>query len=160
MAKFNSAGELIRPVGYREWIFVGTPLTPNDMNNGKAAFPEFHHVYIHPDAYAKYKKTGKFPNGTILVKELVSVGSKRAASGKGYFEGEFIGLETTLKDTKRFPGEPNHWAYFSYGHKYPLAKTAKAMPTAKCAACHQALAADDMVFTQYYTVLRAAKPKM
>ena len=27
---FNSAGELIRPEGYRQWVYVGTPLTPND----------------------------------------------------------------------------------------------------------------------------------
>ena len=37
-------GELERPTGYREWIYVGTPVTPNDMNDGKAAFPEQHTV--------------------------------------------------------------------------------------------------------------------
>jgi len=43
---FNIAnGKLDRPTGYREWVYVGTPVTPNDMNNGKAAFPEFHNVY-------------------------------------------------------------------------------------------------------------------
>jgi hypothetical protein len=31
-------------------------------------------------------------SGAILVKELVSVGSKAAVSGKGYFMGEFIGF--------------------------------------------------------------------
>ncbi len=31
------------------------------------------------------------------------------------------------------------------------------MPTENCAACHQANAAEDMVFTQFYPVLRAAK---
>ena len=41
-------GELERPSGYREWVYVGTPVTPNDMNNGKAAFPEHHDVYIDP----------------------------------------------------------------------------------------------------------------
>ncbi len=41
-------GELQRPTGYREWIYVGTPVTPNEMNNGKAAFPEHHNVYIDP----------------------------------------------------------------------------------------------------------------
>ena len=35
-------GELTRPTGYREWVYVGTPVTPNELNNGKAAFPEFH----------------------------------------------------------------------------------------------------------------------
>lgn len=43
---FNRNAELVRPTGYRKWIYVGTPLTPHDMNNGRAAFPEFHSVYI------------------------------------------------------------------------------------------------------------------
>ena len=157
--KFNDAGELIQPTGYREWIFVGTPVTPNDMNNGKAAFPEFHAVYIHKSAYKKWKKTGSFPDGTILMKELISVGSKQAASGKGYFMGEYIGLEATIKDSKRFKDEPGNWAYFSFTQEgKPLKKTAKAFPAGKCNICHQAFAKDDWVFTQYYPVLRAAKP--
>ena len=39
----------------------------------------------------------------------------------------------------------------------PLKDKAKAFPTAVCAACHVASAAEDMVFTQFYPVLRAAK---
>lgn len=161
MTKFDSNGNLIRPVGYREWIYVGTPLTPNDMNEGKAAFPEFHSVYIDPVSWEHYKKTGKFPDGTIIVKELISVGSKSAASGKGYFMGEFIGLEATVKDAKRFAKEPGNWAYFSFttSHGKPLKEMAEAFPTASCNACHDASAADDWVFTQYYPVLRAARMK-
>ncbi len=157
--QFDSSGEL-QPTGYREWVYVGTPLTPNDMNGGDAPFPEFHSVYINTKAWQAYKRTGKFPDGTVVVKELLSVGSKQASSGKGYFMGEFIGLEAAVKDSKRFPEEPGYWAYFSFGHSYPLASKTKAQITASCAACHQALAADDMVFTQYYPVLQAAKGKM
>ena len=154
---YNEEGELIRPEGYREWLYVGTPLTPNDMNEGEAPFPEFHTVYMDPQSYAHYKKTGKFRDGTVLVKELISVGDKEATSGNGYFMGEFIGLEVALKDTKRFKDEPGNWAYFSFGHKYPLAKTAKAQKTASCNACHESSADQDYVFTQYYPVLRALK---
>ena len=159
VAKFDKSGALVRPEGYREWVFVGTPVTPNDMNNGKAPFPEFHNVYIDPGSYKVWKKTGKFPDGTVIVKELVSVGSKAAVSGLGYFMGEFVGLETTVKSKSHFPNEPNNWAYFSFGHQPNLASSVKAMPTEKCAACHVAAAADDMVFTQYYPVLRASKGK-
>ena len=80
-------GELQRPTGYREWVYVGTPVTPNEMNGGKAAFPEHHNVYIDPKSWAYWKETGVFRDGTILVKELVSVGSKAAVSGQGYFQG-------------------------------------------------------------------------
>ena len=169
--QYNDKGELIRPTGYREWVFVGTPLTPNDMNDGKAPFPEFHAVYIDPDSWTHWKESGKFREDTILIKELISVGSKSATSGKGYFMGEFVGLEATIKSSKRFPDEPGNWAYFSFtvGESAdkdtdktvlgaPLKRTATAFPSAACNACHDASAGDDWVFTQYYPILRAAKP--
>lgn len=155
----NSQGELTRPTGYREWVYVGAPVTPNDLNNGKAPFPEFHAVYIDPANWAHWKKTGQFRDGTILIKELISVGSKEAASGKGYFMGEFIGLEATIKSAKQFPKEPGNWAYFSFtndDHK-GLKPTAAAKATADCNSCHQANAARDWVFIQYYPVLRATQ---
>jgi len=155
----DANGELIRPTNFRSWIYVGTPLTPNDMNNGKAAFPEFHNVYIDPVSYSEYKKTGTWREGTILIKELVSVGSKAAVSGNGYFMGDFIGLEATIKSKKHFPNEPGNWAYFSFTNpkEGTLADTGKAFKTNQCNACHNSSAGDDFVFTQYYPVLSAAK---
>ena len=155
--QFNDKGQLMRPEGYREWIYIGTPITPNDMNPPAAPFPDFHNVYIHPGDYHHYQQTGQFRDGTVIIKELVGVGSKQAVSGTGYFMGEFIGLEATIKDAKRFAKEPGNWAYFSFGHEYPLADVADAFPAAACNACHEASAAEDFVFTQYYPVLRAAR---
>lgn len=173
VAKFDADGNLLRPVGYREWVFVGTPLTPNELNNGMAPFPEFHAVYIDPVSWAHYKKTGKFRDGTVLIKELISVGSKAATSGAGYFMGDYLGLEAAVKSAEHFPDEPGNWAYHSFttpgspmeGDEIrkkmhagaPLKDKAKAFPTAICASCHVASAAEDMVFTQFYPVLRAAK---
>ena len=48
--KFNVDDSLQKPEGYREWVYVGTPLTPNELNDGEAPFPEFHSVYINPKA--------------------------------------------------------------------------------------------------------------
>jgi hypothetical protein len=152
-------GELLRPTGFREWIYVGTPVTPNDLNNGKAAFPEHHNVYIDPKSWAHWKKTGEFRENTILIKELVNVGTKAAVSGNGYFQGDFIGLEATIKSKQHFPDEPGNWAYYSFSkpdHK-TLATSAQPFPSASCNGCHAAAAADDFVFTQYYPVLRAGK---
>src|ERR1700740_3045570 len=97
LVEFTADGKLKQPVGYRKWVYIGTPVTPNDLNGGEASFPEFHTVYIDPDSFAHYEKTGKFRDGTVIVKELSSVGSKEAPSGKGYFQGEFTGLETSIK---------------------------------------------------------------
>lgn len=157
----NSAGELVQPVGYREWVYVGTPVTPNDMNKGKAPFPEFHSVYIDPDSWRHWKKTGEFREGTILVKELINVGTKEAASGNGYFMGEFIGLEATVKSAKLFPKEPGNWGYFSFtnhGQK-PFKPTASLQAVDKCNECHDSHADKDWVFIQYYPVLRGALSK-
>lgn len=163
VVKFNEQGELIQPKNFewREWIYVGTPVTPHSLNPPEASFPEFHNVYIDPESFKHYSKTGKFRDGTVLIKELVSVGATEASSGKGYFEGDFIGLEASIKDSKRFKDEPGFWAYFTFSHKAPpYPETAKLQPAASCnTACHQAKAADDWVFTQHYPVLRAAKPK-
>jgi hypothetical protein len=157
--RFTGDGRLLRPSGYRRWTYIGTPLTPNDMNGGNAPFPEFHSVYINPQSYDQYGKTGVFPDGTVLIKELVSVGSKEATSGNGYFMGEFTGLEVLIKDKIRFKEEPGNWAFFSFGHEYPLKDAAIIQPTASCNDCHGGAADDDYVFTQYYPVLRAAKGK-
>lgn len=160
-AKFDQSGQLIRPSGYREWIFVGTPLTPNDMNDGKAAFPEFHNVYIDPVSWEYWKKLGEFPDGTIIVKELVSVGSKQAPSGNGYFQGEYIGLEAMVKSGQRFPKEPGNWGFFRFTieDSSMLHSEALPQPAENCQACHQRHAAKDQVFTQFYPVLRAAAGK-
>jgi hypothetical protein len=159
LVEFSADGKLKQPVGYRKWIYVGTPLTPNDLNGGTASFPEFHAVYVDPESFAEYEKTGKFRDGTVFVKELSSVGSKEAASGKGYFMGEFTGLEAAVKDSKRFKDEPGSWAYFSFGHKYPLKAEAAKNPASACNKCHEDNPKTDWTFTQYYPVLRAAAPR-
>ncbi len=152
-------GLLERPVGYREWIYVGAPLTPNDMNDGKANFPEFHSVYIDPGSWEHWKRTGEFREGAILIKEMIDVAGKQAASGNGYFMGEFIGLEAAIKSKRHFPDEPGNWAYFTFTN--PDLETLKprvaANPVGSCNACHGALAADDYVFTQHYPVLRGGR---
>lgn len=153
---FTKDNLLLTPKDYREWIFVGAPVTPKDMNDGKPAFPEFHNVYIDPTSWNHWKKTGEFRDGTVIVKELTSVGSKEAASGNGYFPGEFNGIAAMVKDSKRFSDKPGNWAFFgfeSYDAKQGILQADDA-----CAACHKANAAQDMVFTQYYPVLRAAQP--
>ena len=160
LVEFTADGKLKRPVGYRKWVYVGEVVTPNDMNDGEASFPEYHSVYMDPESFAEYEKTGKYRDGTVLIKELSSVGSKKAPSGNGYFQGEFTGLEASIKDSKRFKDEPGNWAYFSFGHKYPLKAEVSKNAAAACNKCQQDnVEKDDWVFSQDYPVLRAAAPK-
>src|SRR5436305_5125991 len=48
LVEFTADGKLKQPVGYRNWIYVGASVTPNDLNGGKARFPEYHAIYIDP----------------------------------------------------------------------------------------------------------------
>ncbi len=168
-ATFNEDGSVNIPENWREWIFVGAPLTPNALNDGAAAFQEYHNVYIEPSAFAFWKANGRWADGTQFAKELTylregdaceeATGACFESSGLGYFQGEFSGLELKVKDEQRFADEPGNWAYFSFGHKNPpYEQTATAFPTETCNACHEGNAESDFVFTQYYPVLRAAKP--
>ncbi len=169
--KFNDKGDLLLPKEHiwRDWPYVGTPVTPNALNNGAAAFPEFHIVYIDPVSWKHYKKTGEFREGTVIAKELTLVrapdgankdGSTNEVSGTGYFMGNYSGFEITIKSKKLYPNEPGNWAYYTFGHQpEPYNASAAKQLAEACAACHEASAAEDMVFTQFYPVLRAAKPK-
>src|SRR5580698_6808337 len=120
-AVFDSDGKLQLPTGFRKWVFVGAPLTPNGLNSGKAGFPEYHNVYVEAKNVDVYLKTGSFPEGTVIVKELTRVlsptfpdGSRTEPSGRGYFNGEFNGIDVTVKDSKRFPNS-NRWGFFTFG---------------------------------------------
>ncbi len=154
---------------WREWPFVGSLVTPNALNDGEAPFPEHHIVYIDPASWAHFKRTGEFRDGTVLAKELTFIrapdganddGSTDEVSGTGYFMGDYSGFEITIKSKAHFPDDPGNWAYFSFGHKpEPYNATAMKQPYEACSACHEAIAADDFVFTQFYPVLRAAKPE-
>jgi hypothetical protein len=159
VVEFTPDGKLKQPVGYRKWVHVGTPVTPKDMNDGDESISEFHAVYMDPESFAHYEKTGGFRDGTVMVKEFSGVGSKEAVSGNGYFMGEFTGLEFSIKDSRRFKDEPGNWAYFNFGTKYPLKAEAPKEAAASCNECHQDNAETDWVFSQYYPVVRAAAPR-
>jgi len=159
LPEFNDKGELILPKNFNEWIYVGSPLTPDALNDGKAGFPEYHNVYIEPGAYAIYKQTNQFPEGTIMFKELQRVldsqfpdGSRTETSGRGYFPGKLNGADVTVKDSKRF-ADTGGWGFFNFNHGEPKFMTAAAKPKDACAFCHIAGAKKDQVWTQFYRLL-------
>ena len=158
LPEYTASGDLILPKNniWREWVFVGEPLTPNALNDGKANFPEYHNVYIEPGSYEIYKKTGEFPEGTIMFKELQLTlpgenpdGSRTEPSGRGYFPGAFNGADVTVKDTKRY-ADTGGWGYYNFNHHEPKAQTAKVKSKDECAYCHMAGAKKDEVWTQFY----------
>jgi hypothetical protein len=161
-AVFDSAGNMKLPTGFRAWVFLGAPLTPDGLNNGKAGFPEYHNVYVEKKNVDAYFRTGTFPEGTVIVKELTRVldpvfpdGSRKEPSGRGYFNGAYNGIDASVKDSKRF-AETNGWGYFTFGHHpLPYDKTSAERPATECAGCHIAnVAKTDMTWVQFYPLLR------
>ena len=161
--KWTAQGELVLPAGYHEWVFLGSPITPNAMNGGKAAFPEYHNVYVHPAVFRTYRRTGAWPEGTILLKELQLSqpgthpdGSSVEVSGRGYFPAARNGIDISVKDSRRFK-DTNGWGFFNFGHHAPpYAKTAAAQPKDACAGCHMANATG-MVFSKFYAPILNAQ---
>src|SRR5438270_11800324 len=69
--QYTAAGELRRPEGYRTWVFVGASLGLSYREGAPAeGMGDFHHVYLRPEAYDAYRRTGRFPDKTVLVLEL------------------------------------------------------------------------------------------
>jgi hypothetical protein len=156
--QFEGKTTLIRPAGYREWVFVGSSLGLRYVTNHlkeSVQQPElYHNVYINPAAYRQFSKTGLFPEGTVMVLELASAERKNEPGLQGSYQREYVALEAAVKQSDRFEGG---WAYFSFDGKdgKPLAK-AQPFPKEECWSCHHQKAATDHVFTQFYPVLRAA----
>ncbi len=157
MPHYVNGDELVRPTGYRRWIFVGASLgltyAPAAASSGVPPQHRqmFHHTYLAPRAYDGYLRTGEFPDKTMLVLELYAAGEKTAPATGGLFEAERRAVEVAIKDRERFPDRG--WAYFSFGEG--AAETAVPFPSsARCVACHREHAAHDNVFTQFYPVLR------
>ncbi|MCB1878068.1 MAG: cytochrome P460 family protein [Chromatiales bacterium] len=156
--------QLKLPKNFRRWVFIGAPLTPHGLNGGRANFPEFHNVYVQPEAFQHYRDHGVWPEGTIMFKELQLVdshgmpgeqadGSRFEPSGRGYFPGKVNGADAAVKDSTRFP-ESKNWGYFNFGHhEEPYMAVAEAKPIAACAACHIANADEDMVYMKLYRPL-------
>lgn len=152
---YTDNGRLVRPEGYREWMFVGANLGMGYTEGQQAPRQNYHNIYMQREAYKSYVATGKFPDKTILVMEVLSMGTKESINRNGSFEDKKIGIEVAVKDEGRFPDK---WAYFNFigeGGK-PLAD-AGAFKKEACWNCHNQHGAKDNVFLQFYPALRDAR---
>ncbi len=160
VAVFAEKDSLLRPEGYREWIFIGSSLGLRYDENDEKQRPEeleYKNIYINPVAYREYVKTGRFPQGTMLVLEIATAETKKEPGLRGSYQKEFVGLLAAVKDRERFKEE---WAYFRFTDKDgKLLDKARPFPKATCYDCHRQKAAVDNVFTQFYPVLRATNKK-
>jgi cytochrome P460/putative zinc finger protein len=135
----ETEGLMRLPTDYKNWVYVGDATAAD--GHKKNGFTQ--KVYMNPTAYAEYKRTGRFPERTVMVLE-----SSQAAGGSGH-----TSLEASVKDRRFSEG----WGFFSFASSSgQLAQKAPAISdSAGCLACHRDRAATDHVFTQFYPVLKA-----
>lgn len=147
--RYNAGGRLIPPADYRDWVFLSSGV---DMSySERPAMADAHmfdNVFAPPAAYAAFKRTGAWPDKTVLMLENRGAKSKGSINRLGLFQtGEIMGLEAHVKDTARFKGG---WGFFAIQGETP----ARQIPhTAACYACHEAHGAADTTFVQFYPTL-------
>jgi hypothetical protein len=147
--KYTADGLLETPADYRRWVYLTSGL---DMSYSSDAAPDHHmfdNVFVNPQAYQAFLKTGSWPDGTMVLIEARAGASKGSINKRGAFQTtDVMGLEVHIKDSKRFEGS---WAFFAFD---PDAKSAKMIPqTEQCYSCHAAHAAVDTTFVQFYPTL-------
>jgi hypothetical protein len=155
--RYTSAGELIRPDNFREWIFVtsGLGMTYNQPT-GAPRTPSFTNVYVNPQSYRAFMKTGQWPDKTMFILEVRASTSEGSINKGGHFQSNLIVIEASVKDEARYPGK---WAYFDFGRDMKPQVTALAT-TERCYACHGENGAVDNTFVQFYPTLFEVAKKM
>jgi hypothetical protein len=162
--QYSDKGELQRPTDFRTWVFVGSNIglgykkkAPKEKERHPAAgIGDFHNVYINPEAYEHYVKTGKFPDRTMLVMDVYESKERDPQDivAKGYFPGNQLQIEVAVKNSMRPDSSKTDWAYYVFPANQ---STAKAFPDGACYQCHRKHADDDNVWTQFYPTLRMHK---
>ena len=154
-AEYTGDGQLKVPEKYREWVYLSTGFDMSYTPNRQAGHHMFDNVFVNPDAYAQFLERGTWPDKTIFVLEIRGAEVRGSINQAGNYQStDVMGLDIHVKDGTRFPGK---WAFFNFSSE----KTSKMIPqSADCYSCHQAHAAVDTTFVQFYpTLLPIAKTK-
>jgi len=154
--QYSNGGRFLRPQNYREWIYLSSGL---GMTYGPLAMPgepSFDNVFVNPSAYKAFLQTGHWPDGTVFVLEVRASQSKGSINKGGHFQEDVLGIEAHVKDEKRFPRK---WAFFGFRGSAPTSEE-RSPDSSNCYTCHEANAAVDTTFVQFYpTLIPVAKEK-
>jgi Cytochrome P460 len=153
--QFDAAGKLLRPEGYRSWVFLSSGFGMSYSQ--KADGPQkFTNVFVTPSSHEYYVAHGKWPDKTMFVLEEYDSTSRGSINKHGTYQTEFAGMDVEVKDEGRFPDK---WAYFGFEGED---KSASAITPGKnaCWKCHDQNAAVEHSFVQFYPeLLKIARSK-
>ena len=158
---YTAAGELVRPLDYREWVFLssGLGMTYGPAQPAANRPPMFDNVFVIRDAYRAFMNTGRWPDKTMFVLEIRRSLENVSINNGGRTQGDVAFIEVAVKDVERFK-DTGGWAYFNFGGGERLANAvAPLAATASCYSCHASNAAVEHTFVQFYPDLFAAAKK-
>ncbi len=139
-------GNLVAPMNYREWIYLTSGL---DMSYAAETSPPDHsmfdNVFVNPEAYRSFLHSGTWPDKTILVLEVRGAENPVSINKRGHTQSaDVMGIEVHVKDH-------GTWSFYDLSD---ASKVAKLIPRpASCYTCHEAHAAVDTTFVQFYPTL-------
>jgi len=146
--QFTKDGKLLRPQGYRRWVYVssGFGMSYNQSASGAQSFTN---VFVAPAAYDYFVANGKWPDKTMFVLEIYGSTSRGSINKHGSYQTDFEGLDVEVKDEARFADK---WAYFNFDG---TGNTASAITPSRndCWKCHDQNAAVEHSFVQFYPEL-------
>ena len=154
-AYVDERGAIRLPEGFRtNMVHLGSWFVPEGEASG------FHDVYTEKETVEAFRRTGEFPDGATLVKEL------RGATAGTYTTGANVSSATgglkqwfvMIKDTQtRFAGNPlwgDGWGWALYKPGDRAANVATDYES-QCLGCHLPAKDSDWVYTQAYPTLRS-----
>jgi hypothetical protein len=160
--QFNAAGQLVRPLDYRDWVFLTSGL---GMTYGPAAPatgrpPMFDNVFVTRAAYREFLRSGTWPDKTMFVLEIRRSEENASINNGGRTQGGIAAMEAAVKDVTRFPD--GGWGYFSFdGPNGTRVDSAAPLPaTASCYSCHRNNTAVENTFVQFYPELMDVARRM
>jgi hypothetical protein len=151
--KYDAKGTLLRPADYRDWEFLSAGFGMN-YSPEPGSHEMFTNVFVQRWAYEQFLGSGKWPERTMFVIDERNADSKASINKHGHYQTDLMGLAVEVKDSAR---NPETWAYYGFGADD---KTAVAQPKGNgCFACHEAHAAVEHTFVQFYPTLKPAAKK-
>jgi Cytochrome P460 len=154
-AVVDEHGEMHVPADYRAiYEFLGTFAVAADQGAGSR---ELHTVYAIPGTISAYRESGRFPDGTVLIKEVYETSTAPMTTGTVSQARNLKGWFVMVKDSQdRYPGNPlwgHGWGWAWFDAKNRMATTSTDYKK-DCLACHVPAQATDWVYTSGYPPLK------
>jgi hypothetical protein len=151
--QYDAKGMLLRPADYRDWEFLSAGFGMN-YSPEPGSHEMFTNVFVQRWAYEEFLGSGKWPDRTMFVIDERGADSEASINKHGHYQTDLMGLAVEVKDSAR---NPQTWAYYGFGEDD---KTAEAAPKGNgCYACHDAHAAVEHTFVQFYPTLKPVAKK-